>query len=399
LKKRVIIPLSFVLSLLIITVYSCSACTVFTASQGDKVLAGNNEDWYPVDTQVRFIPAINDSHGMAIFGFSDIWFQGGMNDEGLFVDITALPPAELVSHPEKVIIPANVAEVALLYCSTVNEVIQLYNTTRFFDSWSGQYLFADASGDAVVIGIGSDGELAYTRKEGNNLLMTNFNLANPDNGRYPCDRYDTGVRMLDGMANVTIEGFKSVLSAVHQRSTLYSNIYDLVNREVYIYYFHQFQEVAKINLSEELAKGDRTVPLIDLFPPEVRTAALAQYQEYQLSAILAETISIITLVVDIVCIATIAHQAVKRRKRTVSDKLKNRKRISLPLLGSIAWVLTFWSYPILVSNAMYNFIYELYVILLPLPTDYFWLIGGIGLFVGGGVVLRRFINLSFSNTN
>ena len=391
-KKKVIIPLSLVLSLLIITVSSSSACTVFTASQGDTVLAGNNEDWYPVDTQIRFISAKNNHHGMVVFGFPDNWFQGGMNDVGLFVDITALPPVELVSHPEKIEVQDNVAKVALQSCSTVKEVIQLYNRTRFFNTWSGQYLFADASGDAVVIGIDSDGELAYTRKEGNHLLMTNFNLANSDNGRYPCERYDTGIRMLGNMDNVTIDGFQSILSAVHQMSTLYSNIYDLPNGDVYIYYFHQFQEVVKISLSEELAEGDRVIPLIDLFSPEARAAALAAYQTYQLRAILAETISIIALLVDIACITIVVHKIVKRKKGTVTTGEKNRNKVSLTVLGSLAWTLTFWSYPLLDSNRVYNFIYELYINLLPLPDHYFLLIGWIGPLVVGGLILRRIMD-------
>ncbi|MFX0171744.1 MAG: hypothetical protein ACFE9L_07480 [Candidatus Hodarchaeota archaeon] len=71
-KIKNIIPLSFILALLFINVNSSLACTMFTASQGDAVLAGNNEDWYPVDTQVRFISAKNGYHSMAIFGFTDI---------------------------------------------------------------------------------------------------------------------------------------------------------------------------------------------------------------------------------------------------------------------------------------------------------------------------------------
>jgi hypothetical protein len=362
---------------------------VFTASQGDTVLAGNNEDWYPVDTQVRFISSKNGYHGMAIFGFTDIWFQGGMNDGGLFVDITALPPVELVSHPEKAEIQANIAEVALHCCSTVNEVIQLYNTTRYLDTWSGQYLFADAFGDAVVISVDSEGELAYTHKKEDYLLMTNFNLANPDNGRYPCERYDTGILMLDNMDNITVDGFQSVLSAVYQRSTLYSNIYDLVNREVYIYFFHQFQEVVKISLSEELAKGDHVVPLIDLFSPETRAAALDAIQTYKLSFMLAETISVITLVVNIVCIAVFSRKIVKRRRTSVQADGNN---VSLIILGSLAWTLTFWSYPLLNSNCVYNFIYELYNIFLPLPINYFLLLGWLGPLVVSSLILKILLN-------
>ena len=245
---------------------------------------------------------------------------------------------------------------------------------------------------SALIGIDSDGELAFTRKEGNHLLMTNFNLANPINGYYPCDRYDTGIQMLDNMDNVTIENFQSILSSVHQVSTLYSNIYDLTNRDVYIYYFHQFQEVVKISLSEELTEGDRIVPLIDLFSPELRAAALARYETYQLSAIIAETISIIALLVDFACIAIFVHHFSKRRKGIDITQEKNSSKLSLIFLGSLAWTLTFWSYPLLASNGVYNFIYELYINLLPLPYHYFLVIGWIGPLIVGGVILRRILD-------
>jgi penicillin V acylase-like amidase (Ntn superfamily) len=377
--------------LLITIVTSSSACTVFTASQGETVLAGNNEDWYFSETQAQFIPARNDEFGLVIFGFSDGIFQGGMNEKGLFVDISALPSFPLNFHPERVEIKANIAEYALRTCSNVSEVIQLYNTTKFFNSWSAQFLFADASGDAVVIGIDSTGELAFTHKNGNYLLMTNFNLANPDNGRYPSSRYDTGLSMLNSMDNVTVDGFKSILSSVHQKTTLYSNVYDLKNGIVYIYYFHQFQEVVEINLSEELAKGYHIIPLIDLFSAETQSSALAAYQYYQLSAVLAEVVSIVALLMNIVCLSIIAFKFVKKRRNPSVVKSNHSKHTKLIILISLTWTLTFWAYPLLVTTDMHNFIYALYNSLLPLPLDLYIVIGFIGLFVACGSIIRSYL--------
>ncbi len=387
-KSKYIIPLVIVFYLLTTIVTSSSACTVFTASQGETVLAGNNEDWNFVETQARFVPSAKGDYGLVIFGFSDGIFQGGMNDKGLFVDITALPPVPLNFHPERVEIKANIAEVALRTCSNVSEVIQLYNTTRFFDTWSGQYLFADAFGDAVVIGINSTGELAFTYKDGNHLLMTNFNLAITDNGHYPCPRYDKGLSMLNSMDNVTVDGFESILSEVHQKTTLYSNIYDLKRGVVYIYYFHQFQEVVKINISEELAKGYHVVPLIDLFSAETKASALAAYQNYQLSAVLAEVVSIAALLMIIVCVSIVAFEIVKKRRSPSVIKSNPTKHIKLLILISVTWTLTFWAYPLLVATDMHNFIYALYKSLLPLPPEQYVLIGFIGLFAVCGIIFR-----------
>ena len=61
---------------------------------------------------------------------------------------------------------------------------------------------------------------------------------------------------------------RAVLSVVHNEgrwSTKYSVICDLMNAVMYIYYFHDFEEVYVLDLKEELKKGRRRFPLRDLF--------------------------------------------------------------------------------------------------------------------------------------
>lgn len=45
----------------------------------------------------------------------------------------------------------------------------------------------------------------------------------------------------------------------------YSVICDLTQQIMYIYYFHDFEEVYVLDLKEELKKGKRRFPLKDLF--------------------------------------------------------------------------------------------------------------------------------------
>ena len=56
----------------------------------------------------------------------------------------------------------------------------------------GQIHYGDASGDVVVISVNpATHKWAFTRKDSNYIVSTNFNLNTTSNGDYPCGRYDT----------------------------------------------------------------------------------------------------------------------------------------------------------------------------------------------------------------
>jgi hypothetical protein len=68
----------------------------------------------------------------------------------------------------------------------------------------------------------------------------------------------------------SVELFRGILADTHQEApgpTLYSDIYDLRNRVVYIYYFHDFENVVVFDLAAELARGFHFYRLASLFPP------------------------------------------------------------------------------------------------------------------------------------
>jgi hypothetical protein len=253
-----------------------SSCTIFTVTAGDTVFFGNNEDYalpgtyvWLMPSQVLQLPSETISlHGVIFFGFDDNnqpvdgYPQGGMNDQGLCCDGNGLPEAPLNPYPEREMPYAYPFYQILWECSTVNDTIAWFKSHYLGSSLPGQFHFADATGDAVVISAGADGELAFTRMGTMTYLVsTNFNLANFGNGHYPCTRYQTACSMLDEVeseSNLTIDVCRDVLEAVHQEGiTAYSNIFDLVKRDIYIYQKHDFSQVTKLNLAEEL---DQVVP-------------------------------------------------------------------------------------------------------------------------------------------
>jgi hypothetical protein len=156
-----------------------------------------------------------------------------------------------------------------------------------------QVLLADATGDAVVISAGPDKELAFTRKskEDGFLVSTNFNRANPDNtyrGGYPCWRYDKAFEMLNKIEDeedLTVDYFKSILDACHVEgpvgNTLYSNVFDLKNGVIYLYYWHQFYETAVLKVAEEIARNKPPARIKELFSQETVKRAEDEYLKYK----------------------------------------------------------------------------------------------------------------------
>ena len=67
------------------------------------------------------------------------------------------------------------------------------------------------------------------------------------------------------------------MAAIHVEgvsSTVYSTIYDLNRGDINFYYFHNFEEVVKMNLHEELKKGKHSFVMSSLFKRKIfaRTA-------------------------------------------------------------------------------------------------------------------------------
>lgn len=260
-------------------------CTIFTAAIGDTVLFGNSEDYFLPNTFIWFVPAQATTHGYCYVGFdenndpADGWPQGGMNDQGLCVDGNGLPPVEIAAQTSRTPYPYGFDGFAyfLKGSDSVEEVIQFYQTHSFREnvtiSW--QEHWADATGAAVVVSVGIEDDWAFTRKGDSNFLVsTNWNRANPDNGWYPCSRYETTTTMLNSITqeeDLTVDTFRDILDAVHQEgqyASQYSNIFDLVNREIYLYYYYNFDKVVKLNLDEELAKGPHRYKIAELFENE-----------------------------------------------------------------------------------------------------------------------------------
>ena len=290
-SKRILVLGMLILAYASSNITMATACTIFTFSKGDTVLFGNNEDYYNRSDIVYFVPSDGESYGAVYLGqrYTDRYNpQGGMNEMGLAFDANALPEASLNDHPELPQPRTWLAVMMMEECATVEEAMEMARSYSWGASMAYQLHLADATGDAVVIGPGADGEITFTRIGGEGYLVsTNFNLADPGDGPETCWRYMEASEMLDELEATdtpALEDVSGVLEAVAQKgsatNTIYSNVFDTKNQVAYVYYFHQFDEVVTIDLHEELRKGFRHEVIGQLFTQETRDKARAAMESY-----------------------------------------------------------------------------------------------------------------------
>jgi len=241
-------------------------CTVIYATSGDLAFGGNNEDSLNPFTRVWFIPASEGRYGRVYFGYDDQIPQGGLNDQGLFFDGLYVPYQALGASADKPDFPGGplaMFDEVMARSATVDEA------QAFFERYSrpgletGQLFFGDKDGNSTIV----EGD-AIVRKQGSYQIATNFRQSETPGPPYFDGRYNTADELLSQAGSYSVERIRQVLDATHQEDnaqTLYSQVYDLNHGLIYLYLFHDYQEVTILNLADELAKGPHMVTMASLF--------------------------------------------------------------------------------------------------------------------------------------
>jgi hypothetical protein len=303
-----------------------SGCSIFTVSKGDQVFFGGNDDGFTSDSYYWVDPGDGKNYGAIWIGTPDN-VQQGVNEKGLAYDANGLPRLDVNPHLERAPVSGGYSSypIQILHeCASVEEVIRWVNTHQWHSYMHDQLHFADATGEAVVISAGADGEVAFTRKPPGDsfLVSTNFNVANPGNGDYPCWRYQTATqqleKLLDQAGELTSQDVASVLDAVYGESgtgwTVESMVADLPNGVVYLYYFYQFDQPVVLNVAEEIAKARAGEPLSNLFPEDVKREATRRYQYIQSQRIRYEVLGKVWLGLVVASLGILLISSTKGRK-------------------------------------------------------------------------------------
>jgi len=257
-------------------------CSAFLVVGDGLVLYANNEDYSDPETRLWFVPPEEGCYGAMYLGYANRFPQGGMNEKGLCFDGFATAERLMEEQEGKSPLGARPIERAMETCATVGEVVAFFEAYDLRPLLTHAMLqFADASGDAVIL----EGD-TFLRKTGDFQVVTNFYQSAQEDDLAQCPRYAAAVGVLAERESTSVEVCEEALSAAAQRgkgvATLYSNVFDLKRRKARIYLFHDFERAVELDLAEELAKGERSLRLPDLFPANVAFESFAARNQLSL---------------------------------------------------------------------------------------------------------------------
>jgi len=256
---------------------------MFKITQGGKTLVGNNEDYWNPNTRIWFEQSEGKKMGAMYVGFDDLYPQGGMNEAGLVFDGFAMDYLAITDTINKETITTEEAfsftKKILQTCSTVFDVrellvkynLQMFQTSLlFFVDQSGQYLIME--GDSLILG----NDPTY--------IQSNFYPScTKKNEDVKIDFYQNGRKHLSAnKADTSLAYCTDMMNSMHQDwgygGTLYTTVYDLENKEIYLYYHSDFETVVKFDLERELIKGNQSINIPELFPANTNAQKkLAKY--------------------------------------------------------------------------------------------------------------------------
>jgi len=245
------IKISIAIALLsfFLTIPSSKACTVFILTDGKHTHFYNNEDFTNTKTRLWFIPKRNGYYGCAYVGFNDGEAQGGFNSEGLVFEWVTVDSDSYITDPNYIPeinltrLEYNTSQWMLERCKTVEEAIKFYQTYREPAFAKSTLVIAEKSGASVIIG-SKNGKIYYDtshKSRGMGYGESTFqNLYKP-----------TSVRNVKQGAEILKQ-----CVVPGDGGTKYSNSYDLKTGDIEFYNFTNPNESTKLNLSEELKKGN-----------------------------------------------------------------------------------------------------------------------------------------------
>jgi len=116
---------------------------------------------------------------------------------------------------------------------------------------------------------------------------TNFRQTSAafQNGKISCERFNIVDLMLEKSDEISTALFKRILANTHKESrstTIYSNIYDLKNLKLYLYFFHNFIEEIVLDIKGELKKEPRILKLATLFPQQYAANAFMEWKNWEM---------------------------------------------------------------------------------------------------------------------
>lgn len=272
------IPVLLIFIFLNCFIQSAKACSMYKVTVNGKTMVGCNQDAWRKTTSIWFEKSTNENEygvcftGSRMVGPNKFAPQSGMNEKGLvFSRLVAYHPNKNLNQKKKKQITNEVQYLTdiLHKCRTIDEVkryIERYNHSFFLED---VFIYIDKSGDYLVVE-------PYELIRGNDpsYVLANFcpSVTSNQNARKQM-RYKDGEDYLiaNGLATSldfcrSLSDTMSVCRARNGDGTLLTSIWDVEAGLVNLYFYHNYEHTVQFNLAKELALGDHTISIPNLFP-------------------------------------------------------------------------------------------------------------------------------------
>jgi len=289
-KRNQIIRILFFSILLLFNFDEVNSCSMYKITTKGKTIVGTNFDAYYLTPTIWFENATtNKTYGAGFTGGrwdgkNGIAPQSGLNSEGLaFSRLASRTPETGITiskNKKQITNPTLYLKDILHHCKNIDEVkayISQYDFSYFSEDI---FIYIDKSGKYLVVEpytmtIGNDAKYVLSNfcpsvtsvKEANNL-----------------ERYHNGVEFLKTKIDTTIQFTTALSDTMHVcrkkvgDGTLLTSIWDLNQGLIILYFYHDYKTSVKFNLIEELKKGDHSLAIQKLFPPNAEFEKLANYK-------------------------------------------------------------------------------------------------------------------------
>jgi hypothetical protein len=258
------------------------ACAMIAAHSGDAFYFGSNEDY--IEPGYYWVkPAAKGRLGRVAFGFKDQFMQGGMNEMGLCFDAAVVTTIPWELDPKKET-PKNLLDKIMDECGTVAEALSYFEQYNCKHLASAQFMFADATGAAVVVTGDPRGHLSVMPRNAPVLMNTNVRL---EFSQYRCPRYVLAEQTLQKAPSLGLAAVAEALGAIHQEGkdayTTYTYIAEPLRGVIHVYQHGNMAESITLDVKSLLAEGKQKVALGPLFKQgptleEIRAAKPRTYQ-------------------------------------------------------------------------------------------------------------------------
>ncbi len=257
------------------------SCTFFKVTVGGYTMVGNNEDAWSIDPRIWFENGKNGEYGAVYLGQNNSTPQGGMNEAGLMFDGLKSPAKLFAGTPGKPPLRFDdLARRVLRTCATIHEAAALIRTFDLSQLNGAYMILVDRSGEYLVV----ETDTLFTGNEAT-YAVTNFCVSTcTDFDSVPSERYQRGRALLAADEDTSLAFCTSVVNGMHAcrkklgEGTLFSNILDPQRGLVHLYFYHDYSTLRTFSLKDELARGDHSLDMTALFPPNTEFARLVAYR-------------------------------------------------------------------------------------------------------------------------